>query len=854
MHTYSRYALVLNEAIIQIQTDFGDISLMNNWLTKITTICLLLIVATATIANTTFEITSEQQRYLSHKVEGDTLLIKTSQGRINMKALSNNALSVAFTSNQANIHAQHLSSFAIKEHHQASLLAVTDKSTSIIVNAGSLSAKISKSPFGIKYFRNGEPLISEAGFFTGKVTETTTEQESTTSEVFAMHGVRFSVAENEKFLGAGERVLGMDRRGHRLPLYNRAHYGYETYSEQMNFSLPAVMSDNKYLVLFDNTAKGWIDIGKTEKNTVQFEAVAGRNAYVIIAGDTYPNLINHYVDITGKQPMPPRWALGNFASRFGYRTQAEVMDTVSRFHSLDIPLDAVILDLYWFGKDIKGHMGNLAWDKEAFPAPEKMMADLLADNVQPILITEPFILSSSKRWQDAVEHGVLAKDSTGQAKTFDFYFGNTGIVDVFNDKGRTWFNNIYTALAKQGVQGWWGDLGEPEVHPADALHTLDDGSVVSADAIHNAYGHQWAKMVFDNLQELKPNERPFILMRSGFAGSQRYGMIPWTGDVNRTWGGLQPQVELSLQMSMFGLGYTHSDLGGFAGGEVFNKELYIRWLQYGVFQPVYRPHAQEHIPSEVVFHDKETQDILRKFIQLRYQLLPYNYTLAYQNSVTGMPLMRPTFFNDNKDFLNTQSYLWGDAFFVQPIVKAGMKTINVALPEGVWFNYWTGERFIGGQSLQLANKLNEIPVFVKAGAFVPMIASTNNISSYKGDTLKLHYYADSSIDSASGIMYDDDGISMNAIETSAYELFSFEASANKQTLAIDISAKGKGYRSQPAKRKIEIIIHNWSKQPKRIKVDGQVASQYRWNEGDNTLSFTVDWQQHPIKIKITKNE
>ena len=194
----------------------------------------------------------------------------------------------------------------------------------------------------------------------------------------------------------------MDRRGHSFPLYNRAHYGYTTQSEQMNFSIPAVMSSNKYIVLFDNSAKGYMDLAKTEKNTLEFSAVAGRMAYIVFSADSYPKLLNNYVDVTGKQPLPPRWSLGNYASRFGYRNEKEVRDTVNKFIDLDFPLDALILDLYWFGKDIKGHMGNLAWDKDAFPEPEKMISDIKAQGVNTILITEPFVLSTSAKWQDAV--------------------------------------------------------------------------------------------------------------------------------------------------------------------------------------------------------------------------------------------------------------------------------------------------------------------------------------------------------------------------------------------------------------------------------------------------------------------
>jgi oligosaccharide 4-alpha-D-glucosyltransferase len=448
-----------------------------------------------------------------------------------------------------------------------------------------------------------------------------------------------------------------------------------------------------------------------------------------------------------------------------------VRDTVNKFIELDFPLDALILDLYWFGKDIKGHMGNLSWDQQAFPASTKMMSDLKTQGVNTILITEPFILTNSTKWEDATKNNALAKNIDGTPKRFDFYFGNTGLIDIFNEQGKAWFNDIYTSLYQQGVRGWWGDLGEPEVHPSDTQHTLENGKVVNADTIHNVYGHQWAKMVYENQLELAPNERPFILMRSGFAGSQRYGMIPWTGDVSRTWNGLKPQVELSLQMGILGMGYTHSDLGGFAGGKEFNKEMYIRWLQYGVFQPIYRPHAQDNIAPEVVFHDKETQDILRKFIKLRYSLLPYNYTLAYQNSMTGMPLMRPLFLDEgfentlNNELMdNATSYFWGDAFLVTPIVDAGVKSVSVPLPEGVWFDYFSNEKFQGGQSVTLKTSLNTLPVMVRAGSFIPMVEDMQSTMDYNNSRLTLHYYADKTVNSSNKIMYEYDGKSFQSVK------------------------------------------------------------------------------------------
>ena len=337
-----------------------------------------------------------------------------------------------------------------------------------------------------------------------------------------VRGFRFQLDDGEKILGGGQRVMGMDRRGRRMPLYNKASYGYETETDQMYYGLPAVVSSDKYTIVFDNSASGWLDIGHTEDDVLKFEAVGGRTAYLVIAGKTYPELLENYTDVTGRQPLPPRWAFGNYASRFGYHTEAETRDVVRRFRRADIPLDAIILDIYWFGPDIKGHMGNLDWDRNAWPDPEKMISDFAKQGIKTIAITEPFILSTSDQWQSAVDNEVLAKTPTGEPRRFDFYFGNTGLVDVFDEKAQDWFWQPYEMLFEQGTAATWGDLGEPEVHPGDSLHWLSEAQIeATGDEVHNAYGHAWARMVFERQIEKYPAMRPLILMRSGFAGSQR---------------------------------------------------------------------------------------------------------------------------------------------------------------------------------------------------------------------------------------------------------------------------------------------------------------------------------------------
>ena len=375
--------------------------------------------------------------------------------------------------------------------------------------------------------------------------------------------IELSITSDEVLYGTGARALGMNRRGKRLPLYNRAHYGYETYSEQMNFAIPIVISSNKYLVHFDNAPIGFIDLDSKEENTITYETISGRMVYQVVAAEDWYKLLNAYTDLTGKQPMLPKWALGNFSSRFGYHTQRETEGTIDIFMSEGIPVDAIILDLYWFGKEVKGTMGNLEVHRDSFPDFEGMVSRLKRQGVKTIPITEPYILTTSKRWQEAVDNNILAKDSVGADATYDFYFGNTGIIDIFKPEGEQWFWDRYKSFAEMGVAGVWGDLGEPEVLPSWVQF-----STGSADELHNIYGHNWARLVFEGYQRDFPDERPFILMRAGYSGSQRYGMIPWSGDVNRTWGGFQSQPEIALQMGMQGMAYMHSDLGGFAGANL----------------------------------------------------------------------------------------------------------------------------------------------------------------------------------------------------------------------------------------------------------------------------------------------
>jgi oligosaccharide 4-alpha-D-glucosyltransferase len=753
---------------------------------------VLLLITSAAFAQNT------NRKYKSHKWQDNYLKVSVTDGDYYFKMYSNKIIETSFVPKGESINPiSHTVVFDNREFNTNK----TESKKYLELGTNALTVHINKSPFSIAYFKNNTEILSEKNGYTKKDSTETLD---------------FKITPDEALYGGGARVLGMNRRGNRLQLYNRAHYGYETHAELMNFCIPVVMSSKIYAVHFDNPAIGYLDLDSKKNNTLSYETISGRKTYQVIVGDSWTDLVSNYTDLTGRQPLLPRWAFGNFASRFGYKSQDEIESTIKKYEQNNIPVDAIILDLYWFGKEIKGTMGNLDWDKDKFPNPDKMIADLNNKGIKTILITEPFILTSSSKWQEAADSNILVTDKKGKPATWDFYFGNTGVVDIFKPQGKDWFWNVYKRLINQGVGGLWGDLGEPEVFPSKVVTAAG-----KADAVHNIYGHNWAKLIAEGYQKDFPTQRPFILMRAGYSGSQRYGMVPWSGDVSRSWGGLQSQTEIALQMSMQGMAFMHSDLGGFAG-DYFDNELYLRWLQYGVFQPIFRPHAQEDVASEVARKDIVTMAKAKKQVELRYQLLPYNYTLAYDNNQNGTPLMRPLFFDEpNNTKLQSvcETYLWGNDFLVTPITKPGVTETSVYFPKNNnWFDFYTNQKQEGGLTAAVTVTEDHIPVYVRGGAFIPMIQTIQNTSHYNLDNFDLHFFFDQSLANSSGKLYNDDGQTPNALEKEQYELIHFNSTNDGKTLVIKLnSTVGKNYTA--SEKNISVLVHNIK--PKRIFVDGQ---------------------------------
>lgn len=652
------------------------------------------------------------------------------------------------------------------------------------------------------------------------------------------NGFNIQLHTNEKIYGGGERALPLNRRGYKFNLYNNPWYGYSNGADNLNFSVPFFTSSNGYAVFFDNASKGYADIGKTNSNNFEVGFVSGELNMFVIFGKNYKEILASYFKLTGTQPLPPKWAMGNLMSRFGYTSEQQLTQIASKMKEEKIPYNAVIFDLFWFGDSIKGTLGNLDWiNKTKWPDPKKMLVGFKKNNIQPILIAEPFILKGTKNYNNAKKY--FAVDEAGKPFNLtDFYFGQGGLLDIFRKDAGNWiWNNHYKKQIANGVNAWWTDLGEPEKHPNSIRHNLKDEGVdrlMTADEVHNIYGHYWNKMLFENYAKEFPDQRLFHLNRSGFAGSQRYSIFPWSGDVSRSWSGLQAQLPVMLGMSMSGIPYIHADAGGFAGGEG-DAELYTRWLQFAAFTPIFRPHgtalyevekAAFSFPSEPALMEEPYKSYARQTVNLRYSLLPYNYNLTYRQTKNAEPLVAPLYYHypTNTTVANVEDeFMWGENILVAPVLQKGMMQRKIILPAGNWYQF-NGDNIVYKDSVVEALSIQSIPVFIKSGSFIPSLQSLSSKGfnqSLQLNKLKIDYYFDNK--PSAYTLYDDDGNNKNAIAKGEYELISFAAIPAAEKLTITVKSNNGNYSGKPVVRKLLMVINGREKFGK-LYVNGKLKS------------------------------
>lgn len=704
----------------------------------------------------------------------------------------------------------HDSSLAVHRGPQTLALNVQADAEAIRVSSPGLTARIQKDPVRLRIASSeGRTLVEEPA-----AAGVTADGERRRAQ--------FRLSSDTRFYGTGQRGVGLDLRGEQFRSYNEQHFGYHQPPKTMNINVPLLLTSQGYALLFDDPHPGRFDLGAEDPSRFWYEAEGGELSYFVLEGTSMAEQLEAYTWLTGRPPMPPKWGLGYLQSKYGYRSAEAARSTVSRLRAEDIPADGLILDLYWFER-----MGDLNWNEKAFPNPSAMVEDFEDQGIKTLLITEPYFTESSTWFSDMLADGAPrpAQTSSGEPYRLGGWWScgcDALLADFTHGPTRDWWTDRYAEILDSGVHGLWTDLGEPEAHPSDMQHAAGP-----ADAVHNVYNLLWARTVQETFREQRPNRRVVNLTRSGYAGIQRYGVFTWSADVGRSFTGLAAQRALMLNSSLSGLYYHSSDLGGFVGET--SPELYARWMQMGTFSPVTRPHGIDNQPTEPWGFGESVLDISRRYVQLRYRLLPYLYTMAHRAHDRGMPIVRPLFFEnpDASRFAdNDEAYLFGDSFLVAPVVRSGKREKAVPLPEGTWINYWTDEAVDGGTTVTVDAPLERLPLFVRAGAIVPMRPEAPDyVGRSVADTLQLSVYPGET--PSRFTLYEDDGYTRDYEQgrsaATTFERQRVRRDTTAEVRTLTMGATQGAFEGMPTERTYHVVFHR-AASPQRVTVDDRVLA------------------------------
>ncbi len=646
------------------------------------------------------------------------------------------------------------------------------------------------------------------------------------------------------YYGGGERGHRLNLRGDTLTMYNRQNYGYtgtDRRIRQMNITMPLVVSSDGFALLFDDYAPSHLILGEGNNISYITENPRPVDFYFVNGASTVADATEQLTALTGRQPLPPLWSLGYITSKYGYHNEAETRGVVDTLRREGYPLDGLVLDLYWYGKE--QDMGRLAWDGDQWPRHRKMLSDLRKKGVNVVTISQPYILRNGRgldNYNALAAGGMLMRDSLGSnPQEVTIWVGEGGMFDVSNPDTRAWMRERYRSLTDEGVAGWWGDLGEPEVHPETGLHA----NGLSARLYHNQYGNDWSSIISTLFNEEYPDRRLLTMMRGGTTGLQRYSVFPWSTDVSRSWGGLAPQITIMTQSGLSGLGYMGHDVGGFAVDtrNPEDAELYVRWLQLGLFSPMLRTHATFKAEP---YHYPQYEAIIKRLIADRYRWLPYNYTLAYENATKGYPLVRPLNFTEARsnayDSISDE-FLWGNEVLVAPVMTQGATRRDITFPQGTWIDFNNPcSRYEGGSTIEYSAPLEVLPLFVRAGAFIPMADyKMTNTGDYRADRFTVNYYPAEGVTS-SFTMYDDDRLSPSSLADNRYRLITFDGTcAHNGLTTIDKNTPG----TKPGattKIRLEFAVKGVTSAPAAVSVNGRTVKS-RHDAATATLTFSLDF-------------
>jgi len=664
---------------------------------------------------------------------------------------------------------------------------------------------------------------------------------------------------DEHYFGLGDKTGPLDRRNEAFTLWNTDAYRFQESTDPIYKSIPYFMAfraGRAFGVLLDNTWRTSFDFGKESPGVYSFGATAGPLNYYIFYGPSPKEVVEAYAWLTGTPPLPPLWSLGFQQSRYSYMSRARVLEVANRLRADSIPADAIYLDI-----DYQYKNRPFTTNSSTFPDLPGMVSQLKAKNFHVVVITDPHIANLPGQNYLPYDSGIAAdhfvKNPDGSVYTGRVWPGPSVFPDFTRQQTRAWWGTLYRDLRKGGVDGFWNDMNEPSIFdsptftmPESVVHRIDEAGFVPRTAthaeIHSIYGMENSRATFEGLRTLDPGNRPFVLTRATYAGGQRYAAT-WTGDNSSSWNHLRLATPMLENLGLSGFAFSGADVGGYAGTP--SPELLTKWIEVAAFQPIDRDHTEKGTgDQEPWIGGPEHEAIRRHFIEVRYKLIPYLYTLAEEASRTGLPMLRPLFLEFphaspdghpiDTDLPASGEFLLGpDLLIAPPPYPDELDAYEVELPSANWYNYWTGERIPppasakeatpdpfavpdrdGQFSIRVSPKLSQLPVFVRAGSILPIAPLVQSTNETPHGPLTLRVYVG---DECSGGLYQDDGKTY-AFQQGVYLRMKFTCQRTAKGMLLNLSPH-KG--SFPAWwKEVHIEMYGFTPEQSEVFVNGKKTS------------------------------
>jgi len=573
------------------------------------------------------------------------------------------------------------------------------------------------------------------------------------------------LAEDEIFIGLGEKGGGLNRRGSSYDNWNSDAFGFNNDTDPLYVSTPffiGIREGKPYGIFLDNTHKSHFNFGTSNNDRFSyFSADAGDLNYYFIQGETVGEVIQHYAKLTGTIQMPPKWSLGFQQCRFSYYPDHEIKNVADTFRAKQIPADVIYFDIHYM-KDYKA----FTFDEDRFPAPKELIKRLEKQGFKAVAILDPGIATEKGygTYERGIERDVFIKYPDGTRFEASVWPGNSHFTDFTSENGRDWWAEELKFYTDLGLEGFWNDMNEPACWGQDIPDMVEfdyEGEQVSHLKARNVYGYQMVRATYEGARRQLGNKRPFTLTRSGFSGVQRYSAV-WTGDNVAGEDHMLLGVRLVNSLGLTGIPVGGYDIGGFV--DECSPALFARWLAVAAFAPFFRVHSMVNSrDSEPWAYGEEVEEITRNYINLRYRLMPYLYTAFYEAHKTGMPINRSLavdYFNDHHIYGgNAQNaFTLGRWLLVNPTVS-NQEFAEIYLPEGRWYNFFTDEIFEGKRHHVVQTNMEDLPVFAKEGAIIPMQSLVQSTAEAHDGELRLHIYYGHV--QTSQLIYEDDGQSFN---------------------------------------------------------------------------------------------